>query len=431
MLNFNFKNTMTTNMSFFKSAKSLGVFSIADFNSWKSNKETEEKGKTQKLDSTKHTDTTSYHGNHGNSGGYHSNNHSNGGGYHSDNHSNAEAYHSDNHTNSVALHSNNHSDGTTVISHSDHSNHSNNHFDHNQDSHDDHRDVHGDRSPHTNDSTRAHADNGGHSNSIPARDSGHSNNVPHSDGGHSNNVPHSDNGGHSNYRPHSDNGGHNNNSHANSGFDHENYMPSKPHLFELDDLSDPKAIREVTKIGLYSYDKNNDGDGTQDTQSKTVKYYMRIRQVKNLDGSSNVSSWRNLITNATTDSYDLNTVDPLGTGNTDEKLTEGFYEIEAWAINDPKSILGVSKTYESEHKVVTVKIQQNNEPEIIIENGNEFINFVFGPIGATENADGNFTAYEDGLYSEAPSDKKEGIFVSVTMKDPDKTPFDQWQRAKV
>ncbi|WP_459195812.1 hypothetical protein [Wukongibacter baidiensis] len=409
MQGFNFDNSLAFNTSLFSVGKSMGVFTVEDFTNWKNNKKSDEQGKTQKLDTTSHSNSHSDHPNH-----------SNGGGYHSDSHGDTAGYHNNNHSDNAGYHSNNHSDDTTT-SHSNHSNHTNNHTDRHKD-----RPAHGlteyinegrDRTTHTDDKIPDHS-NSGHTNNVPHSNSGHTNNVPHSNTGHTNNVPHS-------------NSGHSNNSHYNRGFDHQNYVPSKPHIFEIDELSDPKAIRAVTKIGLYSYDKNNDGAGTQDSQSKTVKYYMRIRKVKSLDGSSSTSSWRNLLTNSSSDTYSLNTVDPLGTGNTDEKLTEGFYEIEAWATNDPKSIRSVSKTYESDHKVVTVKIQQNNEPEITIENGNELINFVFGPMGATENADGNFTAYEDGLYSEAPSDKKEGIFVSVTMKDPDKTPFDQWQRAKV
>lgn len=374
MQGFSLNSTISLNTSFVQIASSLGVFSIQEFNDWKNLKEAEEQGKTQELITTTHTDNHANHPNHVNSGGGHSNNHSNG----------------------------------QVIT--------------------GHLDGPLDSSGHINQTTPAYSElfgddmhintPGGHTDSYS--DAGHADHTyyGHGDTGYSQNIPHQQSG-------------HNNSTHNDIGFDHQEYVPSQPHLFEGDEIIDSKLLRGTTTIGMYSYDKNNEGDGSQDIQSKTVKYYIKIRKVKDLNGTNNVSSWTNLINNSTNDTYELNTIDPLGTGNTNEKLTEGFYEIEAWAANDPRSEKGVSKTYESEHKIVTVRIQQNIEPEITVENGNEFIDFVFGPIGATDGPDGTFTAYEDGLYSEAPSDKREGIFVAVTMRDADKTPFEQWQKGKV
>ena len=43
-----------------------------------------------------------------------------------------------------------------------------------------------------------------------------------------------------------------------------------------------------TKAFFYSYDKNNDGEGSQFNYSKEVYYKVEIRQIKDLNGNSKI-----------------------------------------------------------------------------------------------------------------------------------------------
>ena len=438
-----------------------------------------------------HGDSSAYHYNtHSDRSGLHGDSHTDRSGYHSDTHSDTDP-HSNTHSDAPSSHSNNHTDGTKHgNNHSDSRTHQNNHSNRNTHSNyhsnsgnyhtnlSTHRDnylggshhnvyPHNNYVPHSNsghsnsgahansghsnsrgshsnsghsDSTGAH-NNTGHTNYTPYGQSGH-NNSYHSNNGHTNYVPYSQSGhsntyhsnsGHRNYVPHS-NTGHSNRPHANIGFDHQNYIPSVTHLYDVDDLSTPKVLRDTVSIGLYAYDKNDDGYGTQTAQATTVKYHMRIRKVSDIDGNESVSPWRVLLNNSTTDVYELDTIDPLGKGNTNLKAEEGYYEIEAWASNDSKTRYGVTKHYVGDKKTETVKIHQNETPEITVDNGNEFINFVFGLEGAVDAPDGLFDEYAD-LYVEATAGEQEGIFVSVNMEDFDgstgsNTP-NQWQKGSV
>lgn len=211
----------------------------------------------------------------------------------------------------------------------------------------------------------------------------------------------------------------------NEGFDHVNYIPSKPVFYNT--VEDNKTINGIIIIGLYSYDKNADGYGTQDAVSKTVKYNLKIRKIKNLDGTDDISPWRTLLNNSIEDTYELNTVDPLGTGNTDPRAAEGYYELQAYSINDTISQNGVTKEYVSPAQTVTVKIKQNVEPDITVENGDEFINFYFGLEGAA-SPEGIFNSYIDGLYADAKENQKEGIFVKISLHDKNSN---QYHKGKV
>lgn len=219
------------------------------------------------------------------------------------------------------------------------------------------------------------------------------------------------------------------NRHADAGFDHTNYVPSLPRFY---DLAAGKQISGTVKIALYSYDKNADGAGSQDSYSKTVLYTVLIRKVKNLDGAPNLSAWRTLASSAvTTDGklvLDLNTVDPLGTGNTNPKATEGIYEIQAVATNR----LWNGVTHSSQTQTVTVVIKQNQSPTVRVDNGNEFINFTFSFDGVLSPTDA-YKAYADGLYAGADATKQAGLLVRVTMRDPDSqaTTQKQWQKGRI
>lgn len=226
---------------------------------------------------------------------------------------------------------------------------------------------------------------------------------------------HNDNGEHDNYVPHR-----NANEHTDTGFDHQNYVPSAPHFFTIEgNLTD---IRGITNINMLSYDKNNDGVGSQDSVSKTIKYKLEIRKVTNLDGTTNVSSWNTLQDYSANDSYSLNTVDPFGTGNVNHHATEGFYELRATPKNDSITGKGVTKNYVGIAKVVKVRIVQNYSPQTTVTNGSEFISFVFGNDYLMDKS-GNIKTYSDTLYEEAPKDDNNGLFVSIKMSDKDTTDY--------
>ncbi|MGH2331161.1 hypothetical protein [Thermoanaerobacter mathranii] len=390
---------------------------------------------------------------------------------------------------------NNHTDQITYNQHSQHSDYGNPHTNHtthtnSTGSHRDycpHTDEHTNRTwrPHTDD-PRAHGDYGsgqhtnehhndwkhidngqrsGHYNkhvNIP----GHTNGYWHSDkygqdnyhtntwGRHTNYYPHTNDYDHTN-RPstHSDTTKHTNTTphtnqtqhadyttHTDVGFDHDNYVPSSPAFYVPYTRLKGDAI-----IGLYSYDKNTDGYGTQNARSKTVYYDLYIRKVKDIDGTPNVSQWVPLLTNQIQDqdgavTYTLNTIDPLKVGNTKVGAYDGYYEIKAVARN--QSLNGV--TFESPEKVLTVLIQQNAPPEITVQNGAEFINFIFGFNGAltTANvykpygslyADGNIPVHTDAAgqsHTDAVISQtaQSGILVKFTMLDTDNP---NWQKGQI
>lgn len=208
--------------------------------------------------------------------------------------------------------------------------------------------------------------------------------------------------------------------HSQGNYVHDNFIPSVPELYKLSDSSETVRLKGVVTIGLHSYDKNNDGEGSQDTQSKVVKYTLRIRKIKDLDGTKNESNWVTLLDRSTSETYLLDTVDPLKTGNTDGKLTEGYYELQAIADNDPITMYGETRKYESAAKTVTVIIQQNQDPVLRVNNGSDFINFYFGHRGGYSPS---------GVFKEY-SPEEQGITVKIKMRDPDDA-VDQWQKGTV
>lgn len=59
------------------------------------------------------------------------------------------------------------------------------------------------------------------------------------------------------------------------GFDHENYIPSAPDLYNIDG----QVISGELEVRLASYDKNKDGVGSQDKDSLDIYYIVKIRQI--------------------------------------------------------------------------------------------------------------------------------------------------------
>lgn len=375
----------------------LAAFNTQEFQDFINSTRDEERQKEQNLisnrhnddnphtDSNNHTDQTTYnqYSQHTDYGNPHTDytTHTNSTGSHSD-----YTPHTDQHTDSTWMpHTDNpnahYDEGTgthTDVGHKDGYSHINNGYfqGHYNAEHTDipghnngyaHYDRYGQDNYHT-DTWGSHTDYYPHTDSYPHTDypSTHSDTATHTD-----TTPHTDYTAHTDYTTHTD-----------VGFDHDDYVPSSPAFYVPYTRLNGDVI-----IGLYSYDKNTDGYGTQDTRSKTVYYDLYIRRVKNLDGTSNVSQWVPLLVNQIQDTdgavtYTLNTIDPLKVGNTEIGAYDGYYEIKAVARN--QSLNGV--TFESPEKVVTVLIQQNAPPEITVQNGSEFINFIFGFGGALTTA---------------------------------------------
>lgn len=241
------------------------------------------------------------------------------------------------------------------------------------------------------------------------KETAHSNNENHSDTAHSNTDPHSDS-------PHRNNSTHSESTpHTDTGFDHSNYVPAAPAILNI---SPNAQVRDIFNVGVYSYDKNIDGYGSQDAVSKTVKYVVQIRQLQDRNGTSKVSSWVTLMNGTTPNQFQFNSYDPLKQGITDRFACEGLYELKAYAYNDSISIKGVTKTYIGPTTTMSFKIIQNIDPVVDILNGGEFISHNFGLDGSVIN--NAFTAYEN-KYANAPASQKQGIFVEISIKDPDLT----------
>lgn len=404
-----------------------------------------------------HVNTTTPHNN---TGGGHSNNHTNRAGHTNTGHNN---YVPGNHTNNgrprndpahrdfctPRCHYNDHTNNSHQNSgHSNVAPHTNTGGGHSDNGLYNQTINHTDRAPHSN---SGHTQTHPHSNHTQHSNSGHSQAFPHlnhnqhlNNHGHSNTIPHNNtnashnnNGKHSQFTPHTDvksshsNTGHTNNvphvnvdSHNNVGFNHQNYIPSKPRIFNIEEN---KELTGMVKIGLFSYDKNSDGHGSQDKDSQDVLYTLRIRRVKNLNGSANVSNWTTLLNQSAIDTFELNTLNPLNNGNLDYTQAEGYYEIKAVATNKSKAENGVTKTYVSDAQTVEVKIVHNNRPSVEVLNGGEFVGFTFGESGALNPSD-EFKSYESKLYSRADESQIQGLFVNLKIKDKDKT---QWQQGVV
>ncbi len=386
----------------------LGYANIENYASyigWRESVRAAQKSQSQTLSTTSHNN----HSNHSNHNNHYDNS------SHTDNSSHSNT---SNHTN-VTSHGN-------IAGHNNHTNHTQSSYAQSNGAHynlgGSHTDIpHSQGYTHVNNAT---GHNNGHFNKAHINKNDHSNGYAHQDktvtnhtntGGttpHSNTNPHNDKTVHSNANPHTNRTNHdnvtphsNNTNLTNVGFDHSNYIPFKP-----DVNIEGEIVRDTYELAWHSYDKNQDGFGTQNTVSTSVKYYSKLRKVKNLDGSSSVSGWRQLANGTTAESMNLNTIDPLGVNNTDKKAYEGIYEIEIYSINDTISQNGVTKSYVSPTRTAYFTIRQNYDPKITITNASEFVNFNFGQstkVGS--NGNGNIVTYSS----------PEGLTVKFLLTDSD------------
>lgn len=208
--------------------------------------------------------------------------------------------------------------------------------------------------------------------------------------------------------------------HSDVGFDHNDFVPSTPRIYQINGATIPHVKGTLT-IGFYSYDKNIDGFGSQDARSKTTYYDVKIRQVKDINGNAKVSAWKTLVNNSTVDTYNLNTVDPLGTGNINGVLTAGFYEIEVTARNATQTQRGVTQTYESTKLVKQIKIQQNQDPELRVSNYTSFLNFTFGNENVRTSSNQLYT-YQNYATQYSLS-KLNGLLVNIVVTEKDKDQY--------
>lgn len=285
---------------------------------------------------------------------------------------------------------------------------------------------------------RAHSD----------RPTNHSRACSQSAGGSGDHSNHSAYGNYGNYRNHS-NCNHVNsgvNDHVNYtqsvctdvivtkdlGFDHQNYVPSQPKVFEMSEslasAGDVK-VRGVYDLEVFSFDKNNDGVGTNDTQSKTVKYTVQIEKVKDRSGNAVSSAVYTLANKSTSNKISVNTLAPLGIAVSKEN-SEGVYKVSIVAENDPLSRTGTisengvvtqtiqtSKTYVSSTTVVYMTIQQDVPPKLTVTNAGEFN-------GADLGLDGKylssiFKKWGETQYAGGNASQQDGLLVQVNLSDED------------
>lgn len=236
--------------------------------------------------------------------------------------------------------------------------------------------------------------------------------------GYQQTIPHSNSPGqdygYSRYVPHSDYTMYNQ-QHVNV----ENYIPNAPKFFEIEDES--KRLFGKVDIRLYSYDANKFGFGSDLEITKKVEYKLEIRKVQNLDGTPNTSGWKVLRDFDMSEVYSFDTLDPLKVGNTNIQNSNGIYEIKATPRNPRLVVPGTpSASYDfiGQSKTISVRIEQNNAPEVTVTNPNEFIKFTFGK-SRVKTKDNILKDYNELLYENEPKEMFKGLFVSLDVTDLD------------
>ena len=209
---------------------------------------------------------------------------------------------------------------------------------------------------------------------------------------------------------HTDASGHNNTSGYatdytpgyDKGFDHVNYIPSVPELYDIDG----NVLAGEITFNLQSYDKNTDGYGFQDEDSRIVYYDLQVIRVQDLAGAAVTEEWTTLLTNSTDTAAALDF-----TGKED-----GIYEVEAVARNKPRTEKGVTQTYESETKQAFFTVSQGLA-DMTILNGTEFANYSFG-IDQMVSPAQTIKKYVAGLiYANGKDTEQKGLFVEFNLTD--------------
>jgi hypothetical protein len=257
---------------------------------------------------------------------------------------------------------------------------------------------------------------------------------------------------------HTDRSPHTNNytTHSNTGFDHVNYVPSSPAIFN-ESLQKGIPLRDTAAIQLVSIDNNlQRGQGTQDAQSRDIYFSVELRKVSSFDGttvSSADADWHyvggytqsplkggNAVTHTAlpvqqADSsgkaaFSINTRNPFNKPGANAKAEEGVYQLRLVAWNTYRTGNGVTKYYVSATRYEDVEFRQNFIPEVSLTNELNVLNVVFSELGV-KTSEPRYRPYAEGIYSNAyatANDETEGIFVRFSMRDQDPA-GSQWQKA--
>ena len=201
---------------------------------------------------------------------------------------------------------------------------------------------------------------------------------------------------------------------VNKGFDHENYIPSAPEVMGIEGA----VLSESLDVILASYDKNNDGVGSQDQNSKDIYYIVKIRQIQDLAGSAVSDSWHTLQDGAMTDEF---TADISG-------YADGIYELSTQAYNLPRTENGVTKEYVSDEKVFTFTISAGEVgSDLTILNSNEFFDYAYG-LETVVDRESSIKRYADSILYAKGGEQQKGLFLEIALEDED---TDTYHKVKV
>lgn len=201
---------------------------------------------------------------------------------------------------------------------------------------------------------------------------------------------------------------------VNKGFDHENYIPSAPEVMGIEGA----VLSESLDVILASYDKNNDGVGSQDQNSKDIYYIVKIRQIQDLAGSAVSDSWHTLQDGAMTDEF---TTDISG-------YADGIYELSTQAYNLPRTENGVTKEYVSDEKVFTFTISAGEVgSDLTILNSNEFFDYAYG-LETVVDRESSIKRYADSILYAKGGEQQKGLFLEIALEDED---TDTYHKVKV
>lgn len=233
---------------------------------------------------------------------------------------------------------------------------------------------------------------------------------------------------HSDYTYYSESSAHDQYSqHNDTGIDHDNFIPYTPSFYQL---TNDILMNGSVQLGFYSYDKNKDGYGSQRSESLSVQHTLEVRKVADrFNQAIAPTAWKTLVSNSLNNTYTFNTVDPLGTGNTDKVACNGYYELRITTSNP--NIPGIAASFISPSTVVRVHIDQNSPADISVSNADEFINFYFSNYGLVK-AGVVYKPYGSAWANPVPG-KTNGLYVMVSMVDPDTpaTTISNWQKGLV
>lgn len=191
-----------------------------------------------------------------------------------------------------------------------------------------------------------------------------------------------------------------------TGFDHTNYIPSAPDIYNVDG----NILTGTLEAKLASYDKNNDGEGSQDENSKTIYYTVKTRRIQDLKGNAVNESWKVVHANSTSPDFDVNL----------REYEDGIYELSTQAYNLPRTEKGVTKTYASPEKIVTFTIADDVlGADLTVINASEFKEYAYGIERYTTESKEIKKYIDDIIYKNGTEKQQKGLFLEIDLKDVD------------